>query len=227
MQEHAHARFARQLPPAISSTEATDDGSLAALFDARQPVQHVRPGGVILLHGAAADHVYRVVSGTVRCCTINENGQRQIFRFVRKGEFLGFVEADRWHFTAEAVDHVILSAAPRATVERALDQSLGLQRALRAHMARELAAREHQMLSLVYMTAEQRLLTFLTDFANHRTPSGFTVLPMTRQDVGDHLGLALESVSRALGVLKRKGAIEMNGTSKYRVAGEIRRPLAA
>lgn len=227
MHNYTRSQFAPRFSPAIACAETGDACSLADFFDADQPVQHARPGSVILLHGAVADRSYQVVSGTIRCCTMNEEGQRQIFRFVRKGEFLGFVEADRWHFTAEAVDHVILRSVPRQTVEQALDRNLGLQRALRAHVTRELATRENQMLSLVYMSAEQRLLAFLKEFANHRTPTGFTVLPMTRQDIGDHLGLALESVSRAMGGLKRKGVIEMDGTSKYRIAEENRCRLAA
>ena len=80
---------------------------IAGLFDAKAPARHVLPGGVIFLDGEKADTAYQVVSGTVRCCTISEDGRRQIFRFVRPGDFLGLADLDTWHYTSEAVDHVM------------------------------------------------------------------------------------------------------------------------
>ncbi|MEM8754405.1 MAG: helix-turn-helix domain-containing protein [Pseudomonadota bacterium] len=41
-------------------------------------------------------------------------------------------------------------------------------------------------------------------------------MPMTRQEIGDYLGLSLETVSRSFGALRRAGLIEMNGSEKFR-----------
>jgi len=194
--------------------------AIAELFDRKAPVHHVLPGGVVFLDGETADCVYQVVSGTVRCCTISEDGRRQIFRFVHAGDFLGLADFDTWHYTAEAVDHVILRTAPRDHIETAMCEDPDVMRAIREFLVKELATREQQLISIAYAAAADRLLHFLGDFANKRASTGFVVLPMTRQDIGDHLGLTLETVSRAFSSLRKSGVIEMKGSDRFRIADQ-------
>lgn len=200
--------------------EAAERGGLSAIsevFDHQAPVRHVQPDGIIALHGSKADTVYEVVSGTVRCCTISEEGHRQIFRFVRSGDFLGLVDMDSWHYTAEAVDHVIIRSVPRARFDAALMNDAELQDAIRRFVAKELATREHQLVMFAYKTATERLLSFLEAFASSRKTDGFVALPLTRRDIGDHLGLTLETVSRAFSALRKSGVIEMKGTGRFKM----------
>ncbi|MDH3667877.1 MAG: helix-turn-helix domain-containing protein [Paracoccaceae bacterium] len=218
---HCHATHSTTLTepktgrPAPSETDL--EPRIAKLFDPRQPVRHVLPDHSILLQGEPADTLYQIVSGTVRCCTFSEDGVRQIFRFAGAGDYLGFADFETWHFTAEAVDHVILRAVPRPRAEAAIAQNPSLQVALRAMMVRGLAARERHMFMLAYMPAEDRLYRFLTDLAARRGASGFTVLPMKRRDIADHIGLTFETVSRGFSSLKRKRAIEMRGNDRFRI----------
>ena len=200
--------------------KARDACRIAALFDARDGVRHVLPGAAVFIHGDRVETLYQIVSGTVRCCTILENGRRQIFTFARPGGFLGLAEIDRWHFTAEAVDHVILRTLPRDQLETKLRADPDLQSAIRHHVVQELAARERHLVTVAFMSAAERLRLFLTEFAAERKAAGFIVLPMTRQDIGDYLGLTLETVSRAFGALRRGGAIETRGADRYRMVEE-------
>lgn len=192
------------------------EASLADLFVGQAPARHVQPGETIFLHGEPADHVYCVISGTVRCCTIDRDGRRQIFRFVRQDGFLGFFEIGAWHYTAEAVDHVILRALPRDMSDRMIARRADLQGEVRSRALMELRAREQQMMVLAYYQAEERLLWFLKSFAEGRG-DGFIALPMTRRDIGDYLGMTLETVSRTFGALKSRRLIEMRGRDKYRL----------
>lgn len=192
-------------------------GALNALFEKFPSERHYQPESTILLHGDPADGVYKVISGTVRCCTIDEDGCRQIFSFQKKGDFIGISDIDAWHFTAEAVDHVILRSVPRASLEQELAVNISLREELRALIGGLLIKREHQLLAIISKKAPQRLLSFLRELASTRTGSGFTVLPMCRRDIADHLGITTETVSRAFGVLKKSGAIEMLTPEKYRI----------
>jgi len=191
--------------------------TLNALFDRSSFTRHFQPDSTVLLHGGPADGIYRVVSGTVRCCTIDAEGGRQIFSFVKKGECLGIADIDRWHFTAESVDHVIMQMVPRRVVEQALAVNIALREELRALVRNMLVCREQQLLCLISKKAPERLLGFLRDFAASRASSGFVALPMSRRDIGDHLGMTTETTSRAFGVLKQRGAIEMTTSEKYRL----------
>ncbi len=190
---------------------------LDALFHTSSFEQHHQPGSTILLHGDPADAVYRIVSGTVRLCTIKADGERQIFSFAKKGDYLGVSDLDTWHFTAEAIDHVILKSVSRLVLEQVLAVNITLREELRTLMRDLLVQREQQLFSLVYQKAPERLLGFLKDFAASRSSLGFIVLPMCRRDIADHLGMTTETVSRAFGDLKNRGVIEMATPEKYRL----------
>ncbi|MGF1475264.1 MAG: cyclic nucleotide-binding domain-containing protein [Geminicoccaceae bacterium] len=187
------------------------------LFDHTSVPRRILPGATICLHGEPADTVYQITAGVVRCCLINTEGQRQIVRFAIAGQFLGFAAIDSWHFTAEALSHVRLRSISRDTLETALVEDRELQREVRRLVTDELKHREQQLIMMAYMPACQRLLCFLEAFAGATvTVGGYTVLPMTRQDIGDYLGLSLETVSRAFTKLKRDQVIEMEGSDHYR-----------
>jgi CRP/FNR family transcriptional regulator len=65
------------------------------------------------------------------------------------------------------------------------------------------------------MKAEERLATFLLSFSKRYQKLGFSPtdlrLPMSRQDLGDYLGLALETVSRLFSRFQEDGLISVQG----------------
>lgn len=208
-----------RLPRKISrpASQEKDASPLLALFNAKSFQQTFQPGSTILLHGYPADAVYLIVSGTVRCCTISPEGSRQIFRFAKKGEFVGIADMDTWHFTAEAVDHVTVKSVPRSTVEQSLAVNIPLRQELRQYICDQLQTREKQLLSIVTSKAPERLFQFLSDFASTRSGTGYIALPMCRRDIADHLGMSVETVSRAFGDLKNKGRISLACAEKYKI----------
>lgn len=201
--------------PMRQDTERT----LLSLFAATPFEKVYQPDSTILLDGDLADGIYLVTSGTVRCCTINADGNRQIFRFAKQGDVLGLSDIETWHFTAEAVDQVKLKTIPRNTVELALAVDSSLRHEVRSLICGQLECREQQLLSMMTRKAPERLLDFLRDFAKDRPTSAAIVLPMCRRDIADHLGMSVETVSRAFGHLKAAGLIELVSTEKYRLTG--------
>jgi CRP-like cAMP-binding protein len=179
--------------------------------------QTFQPASTILLHGYPADAIYLIVSGTVRCCTISPEGSRQIFRFAKKGEFVGISDIDTWHFTAEAVDHVTVRSVPRSAVEQSLAVNMPLRQQLRTNLCDQLQTREKQLLAIVTCKAPERLFQFLSDFAASRSGNGYIALPMCRRDIADHLGMSVETVSRAFSDLKNKGRITLACAEKYKI----------
>ena len=80
---------------------------------------------------------------------------------------------------------------------------------LRATLASELRRADEHIFRLGQKTAEERIMSFLLDMSARASSKELVELPMTRQDVADYLGLAIETVSRTLTHLEAKGAIEM------------------
>ena len=69
---------------------------------------------------------------------------------------------------------------------------------------------------MCHKSAQQRIAWFLLSMAERSGSDAddFVNLPMTRTDIADYLGMALETVSRAIGQLKRKGVISLENVSR-------------
>jgi CRP/FNR family transcriptional regulator len=91
----------------------------------------------------------------------------------------------------------------------------GLQHQLFRLMSREVAEEESQLLMLGRMKAEERLAAFLLSFSRRFQLLGHSPtdlrLPMSRQDLGDYLGLALETVSRLFSRFQEEKLITVQG----------------
>jgi CRP/FNR family transcriptional regulator len=88
----------------------------------------------------------------------------------------------------------------------------------------ELAAAQDQMLLLGRKTATERVASFLVRLSDRATARGRAgnpvILPMSRAEIGDYLGLTLETVSRTLTQLRNKGAIELDNVSMVRITSD-------
>ena len=70
---------------------------------------------------------------------------------------------------------------------------------------------ENHLLLLGRKTALERVAAFLLEMNGRLTEPDVMALPMTRRDISDYLGLTIETVSRALSALKRKGFLKLTG----------------
>jgi CRP/FNR family nitrogen fixation transcriptional regulator len=67
------------------------------------------------------------------------------------------------------------------------------------------------MLLLGRKNAMERVANFLLEMDRRLAVAGMMALPMCRRDIGDYLGLTLETVSRALSQLQSKGILGFSG----------------
>ena len=81
-------------------------------------------------------------------------------------------------------------------------------------MGNEIAKDQQVHTLLSSYTAEERTISFLVGLSSRYervslSPTRF-LLPMTRSDIGEYLGLTVETVSRILTALQKKGLISVN-----------------
>lgn len=168
-----------------------------------------RKGQTVFSEGAAAQHFYEVVAGTVRTSQLLKDGRRQIDAFHLKGDLFGF-ESSSWHRVgAEAIDDVTLRIYPRSQLERMLAEDSEFAQRVVAAMMRSIERAQSHMLLLGRKSALERIATFLLDMSGRLSEMSHLDLPMSRSDIADHLGLTIETVSRTLTQLERKGVIEL------------------
>ena len=117
----------------------------------------------------------------------------------------------------EAVDAVLLEAVPRATFEAEAMACTELQADIRHELVRSIEAHAALLVLLAQTTAVERVRLFLKRFAARRPSADFVSLPMGRRDIADHLGLSMETVSRAFSSLRARGDIAMKNANFFRL----------
>jgi CRP/FNR family transcriptional regulator len=173
----------------------------------------IAPHQMIFNEDDPAAHLFNVIEGSVKIYKLLSDGRRQITGFLFPGDFLGIALHDRYTYSAEAVTAVRLCRFPRAKFEGLLREFPKLENRLLQTASNELAAAQDQMVLLGRKSATERVASFIVTLAararQRRQPDKIVALPMSRADIGDYLGLTIETVSRTFTRLRKSGAIAL------------------
>jgi CRP/FNR family transcriptional regulator len=173
-----------------------------------------------LIAGMTPDHDWFaiVVSGAIKLTKSLPDGRQQIVALLFPSDFLGrpFGPAS-WH-TAEAAMAVELCCFSRHYFERLMQDQAGLKQLFLERTLEELELARDWILRLGRSTAREKLAAFiLLMWRRIRAPGCEPCarlqaqpfdLPLSRSEIGDYLGLRIETVSRQLKALEAAGAIE-------------------
>lgn len=206
-------------PSARGRSYAGADNGVGLLPCGSAPVSRsFAPGKTIFSEGDEAEFFFEIVSGTVRCCSLTEDGRRQIYRFAGAGEMLGLGGEKMHSYSAEAVTEVSVRRHRLSSLEAAMASDGGLRERVLQALRDELSAVRMQMMLLGRMSAAERIASFLCTLSERSTDAdGCIHLAMRRADIADYLGLTLETVSRQIGTLKRSGVIELATPCQIRI----------
>jgi CRP/FNR family nitrogen fixation transcriptional regulator len=157
-----------------------------------------------------ANCVYEVISGTVCACKMLREGRRQISDFYFPGDIFGLESVEKYNVAAQAITNAEVRVIKKQALTALASCNRQVADQLLALTTRELARKQRHLLLLLSTTAEERVICFLIDMVQRASPSeGLIVLPMFRQHIADYLGLTIETVSRVLCDLERRGAIKI------------------
>lgn len=161
--------------------------------------------------------LFAIRLGALKTTGLLEDGRAQISGFHLPGELLGIdaINSDRHAVTAEALEPSEVCEIPLDELEMLARKVPGLQHQFLRIMSREIVRDEQLLIMLGRMNADERLASTLISFVRRRQRRGHPVdvlkLCMSRQDLGDYLGLALETVSRLFSRFQEEGLIEVQG----------------
>lgn len=158
-----------------------------------------------------AEYVYQVIFGSVRSYKLLSDGRRQIGAFYLPGDVFGLESGPTHRLTAEAVADTTVRLVKRRNLEQAAGITVQVARSLWAMTAGQLRHAEDHMLLLGRKNAMERVASFLLEMDRRLAGTGMVALPMCRRDIGDYLGLTLETVSRALSQLHGDGVLGFSG----------------
>lgn len=160
--------------------------------------------------------LYAVRVGHFKTFQINAAGEKQITGFQMPGELLGMdaIGSNRHHCDAVALEDSEVCEIPFASLESLLMEIPSLLRHFHRLMSQEIAREQNAMLLLGSMRAEQRLASFLVNIGARYSLRGYSPtnfqLRMMREEIGNYLGLTIESISRVLGRFKKAGLIRVS-----------------
>jgi CRP/FNR family transcriptional regulator len=190
--------------------KATTAPTLRDLF-ARQASETHLAGEALFWEGDPAGQVFEIVGGLVRIFRVLPDGRRAIMGFIYPGDVLGVSHHSLHAYTAEAVTDVKVRRFPRSRFFASVDDSETLRPQLFALLCDEMSAAQEQMLLLGRKSAEERVISFLLA-VNRKSGVGHRIeLSMSRLDIADCLGLTIETVSRTMTSLARRGLIGLEG----------------
>ena len=158
-----------------------------------------------------AEYVYQVIRGAVRTYKLLSDGRRQIGAFHLPGDVFGLESGMDHRLAAEAIVDTTARLVKRRSLEQAAGIDVKVARKLWTMTAGDLRHAEDHMLLLGRKSAMERVANFLLEMDRRLAVAGMMALPMCRRDIGDYLGLTLETVSRALSQLQSEGVLGFSG----------------
>lgn len=191
------------LPPGLPSGHTFGD-----LIDMMGVVMPYARNSEIYGENEPADYLYKVVTGAVRAYKILADGRRQIGAFYLPGDVLGLEFSEEHAFSAEAITDAKILVIKRSALVALAQRDKEVARQLWTMAGHELRRTQVHLLLLI-KNARERVVAFLLEMARRAPGSNHVELPMSRQDIADYLGLAIETVSRTLTELENAAAIEL------------------
>lgn len=179
----------------------------------QQPIQ---PGQHLFRPGDKSHALFALRSGAIKSYCITEDGEEQVLGFTLPGELTGI---DGLCGTSYASAAVVLETSsicelPFSKLEKLCQDLPGLQRQLLNVVGREITTDQQMLMLLGKRTAEERLASFLLSLSSRYKQRNLSAtefnLPMSRQDIGNYLGLAIETVSRLFAQFQDRRLLKVN-----------------
>jgi CRP/FNR family transcriptional regulator len=188
--------------------------TLDNIIDRKLPIHK---GEQIFNDGQPMHALYAIRSGTFKTYTISKHGEEQITGFHLAGDLLGFdaiATAEHPSF-AKALETSMVCEIPYNTLDNLSNSMPKLKKQILRMMSTEIREDQEMLTLLNRKNAEQRLATFISTLSTRYHARGLSrsefCLSMTRSDIGNYIGLTVETISRLLNRFHKNGLIAVDG----------------
>jgi CRP/FNR family transcriptional regulator len=214
MAYHEHSA-AVAAPLRLQPTVGVERDWAAAARATRVKTHRLPAHDVIYYEGDAADRIFELIEGAVMLYKLLPDGRRQVVEIIGPNDVFGMLASKTYDCNAETLTPVVVRAIDR----REAEASVEMQRHLTLCLLGQLETMHEHAVLLGRKSAAERVASFLMRFVPERggpdcpgprqgtKDERLIMLSMTRQEIADYLGLTIETVSRVISDLKRRGLI--------------------
>ncbi|MFQ3171897.1 MAG: CRP/FNR family transcriptional regulator [Oleispira sp.] len=194
-----------------------NDNDMSKLDDIIRRGRPIQKGTILFQQGEVFQSVYAVRTGALKTYTIASGGEEQITGFHLASELIGLsgYDSGTYPLTAKALETTTVCEIPIAQLDQLSDEMPDLRRQLMRNMSNEIRHDQNMMMLLSKKNAEERIASFLVDVSERFVRRGFSHsqfrLSMSRVDISNYLGLAVETVSRVFTRFQKNELIATQG----------------
>lgn len=199
------------IPVSLNSEEM---GKLDDIIERKKPLHK---GDFLFEAGQPLRSIYAVRSGSFKSYTLTESGEEQITGFHLAGDIVGFdgISTMSHSSYAQAMETAMVCEIPFTTLDDLSGKLPKLRHQVMRMMSNEINYDQEMLLMLNKKTAEERLAAFLANLSTRFGERGFSKkefrLTMTRGEIGNYLGLTVETISRLLSRFQKAEIIKVEG----------------
>lgn len=177
----------------------------------RKNIRIFERGAHIFYQGHQSLALYVINSGSIKAYLTTEGGEELVLGFYLPRDVIGLdgIENEVHQSSAVALETTSVCKFTFAQLSES-DRARGFPKLLSAQLAHDY----HRLVMLTKKDANSRVASFLCDFARRFETNGYSSsefhLSMSRHDIGNYLGLAVETISRTLTRFQASGLIDVD-----------------
>jgi CRP/FNR family transcriptional regulator len=160
--------------------------------------------------------VYAVRSGTLKAYKTTDDGREQVTGFYFPGEIVGMdgINNNTHASSAKSLETAAICEIPFTSLERLSALMPSLQRHFFQLMSREITADQQLITLLSKNSADERVASLLLSISSRNARRKLSAtqfrLPMSRVDIGNYLGLTVETVSRVFSRMQKMEILQVD-----------------
>lgn len=184
------------LPVSLNMTEME---RLDTIIDKSRPL---KKGDHLFRQGDRFASVFAIRAGSAKSYSITDDGEEQITGFYFPGELIGLSAYDTsiYPVSVKVLETTTVCEIPFERLDDLSNHMPELRRQILRTMSKEICNDQQMMMLLAKKNAEQRVASFLLKLSQRFQERGYSAnlfrLSMSRNEIGNYLGLAVETISR-------------------------------
>ncbi len=190
-----------------------DIGDIDKLDEIVKRSRPLHKGEYLFNSGDKFNSIFAVRSGSIKTFTESEQGDEQITGLYLPGELIGLdaIHDSQHPCSAIALETTSLCELPFETLEELSSTIPELHHQLFRIMSKEIASDQSLLMLMAQKSADERLAAFLVNLSTRLKARSFSEtefnLTMSRKDIGNYLGLTIETISRTFSRFQSEGLL--------------------